>query len=517
MLSLTAHTQIPTSNNCVPCFKTRLFPALIFVWKSKKRDSKCQKSLNFSFQLNEERRVLKSGINLDRSWCCGSHQGDGDEELEAEIMSFMAKSEKPSMFPTKEELVRAGRFDLVRAIKKRGGWYSLGWDDKKVGNDEKETTDSDIAEFQRRIESCKQSGSSSFFHDGIVNSCLHLPGSSSLETSQQFAADEDSGIDGILSRLEKQRNNDYSGIMLGKDGYEAQTKSKDEGNDRHSDTPLGFSGTDHEENSRPMPAYHSKGTSASSDDNIVHYTEPETWRSWLNRRAGFPITEFEAAEISFEKNPVEANKESYHDGITVITKEYAEDVDEHKEINYDEIRTRLQDLESELTTALRSVRSKREDSILKEVTGGSTDLQSLSDAVEFQENEVMSAKQRLRSLRAKLAVVEGKMTLARIEAQKIIEVKKRRIGDARRSLQLLRTTSIVWPNSAAEVSLVGSFDGWTTQRRMRRSKSGMFSITMKLYPGRYEIKFIVDGKWKLDPLRPIVNNNGHENNLFIVT
>ncbi|XP_047966117.1 protein PTST homolog 2, chloroplastic-like [Salvia hispanica] len=509
MLALTAHAQIPTSNICVACFNSRLSPALIFV-------SNSNKFLNFSFQLNEERRALKSGINLDRSWCCGSHQGDRDVELEAEIMNFMAKSEKPSMFPTKEELVRAGRFDLVRAINKRGGWYSLGWDDKNV----EETTDSDIAEFHRRIESCKQSTSSSFFDDGIVNPSSQLPGSSLLETSQQLAADVDSGIDGILSRLEKQRNSDYPGIKLGKDGYEAQTKSEDEGNDRHSDNPLGFSGTDHEENIRPRPAYHSKGTapaSASSADNISHYTEPETWRSWLNRRAGFPLTEFEAAEISFEKNPVDTNKESYHDGITVTTKEYAEDMDEHKEINYNDIQTRLRDLESELTTALRSIRSGREDSISKEVTGGSTDLQSLSDAVEFQENEVMSAKQQLRSLRAKLAVVEGKMTLARIEAQKIIEVKKRRIGDARRSLQLLRTTSIVWPNSASEVSLVGSFDGWTTQRRMRRSKSGIFSITLKLYPGRYEIKFIVDGKWKLDPLRPIVNNNGHENNLFIVT
>ncbi|XP_057802791.1 uncharacterized protein LOC131018078 isoform X2 [Salvia miltiorrhiza] len=55
------------------------------------------------------------------------------------------------------------------------------------------------------------------------------------------------------------------------------------------------------------------------------------------------------------------------------------------------------------------------------------------------------------------------------------------------------------------------------ERRMRRSKSGVFSITLKLYPGKYEIKFIVNGQWKLDPLRPTVNNNGHQNNLFIFT
>jgi len=78
---------------------------------------------------------------------------------------------------------------------------------------------------------------------------------------------------------------------------------------------------------------------------------------------------------------------------------------------------------------------------------------------------------------------------------------------------------------------------------MERSENGMFSLNLRLYPGRYEviicpftpniymrtssdsfqfpnvlqIKFIVDGVWKNDPLRPTVHNNGHENNLLIVT
>ncbi|XP_047961165.1 protein PTST homolog 2, chloroplastic-like isoform X5 [Salvia hispanica] len=387
MLSLTAHARIPISKHRVSSIKARILPALLSARKSNKPDNNCQKSLNLSFRLKEKKRALK----LDS---CGSHQGDGDVELEAEMMNFMAQSEK--------------------------------------------TTDSDMAEFQRRIENCKQSGSSSFLRSTPQNL-----DSSSLETSQHHAADEDSGIDGILSRLEKQRNSDLSGIKLRKNGYKAQTRSKDEGNDRHSDTSLGF-------------------------------------------------------------------------GINITTK-YAEDLDEHKEINYNEVRTCLWGLESELTTALHSIRSRREDNISKEVIGSTTELQSLSDAMEFQENEVMSAKQRLRSIRAKLAVLEGKITLATTEAQKIVEVKQKRIGDARKSSKLLRTTSIEWPNSAAQVLLAGSFDGWKTQRRMRRSKLGVFSITLMLYPGSYEIKFIVDGKWKLDPLRPTINNNGYINHLFIVS
>lgn len=32
----------------------------------------------------------------------------------------------------------------------------------------------------------------------------------------------------------------------------------------------------------------------------------------------------------------------------------------------------------------------------------------------------------------------------------------------------------------------------------------------------YQIKFIVDGEWRIDPLRPTVKNNGYENNILII-
>ena len=42
----------------------------------------------------------------------------------------------------------------------------------------------------------------------------------------------------------------------------------------------------------------------------------------------------------------------------------------------------------------------------------SDNLHELSDAWEFQENEIMNAQNKMRSIRAKLAVLEGKMALA---------------------------------------------------------------------------------------------------------
>lgn len=42
----------------------------------------------------------------------------------------------------------------------------------------------------------------------------------------------------------------------------------------------------------------------------------------------------------------------------------------------------------------------------------SEEMQNASDALEFQQTEIMRAKDALRSIRAKLAVLEGRMTMA---------------------------------------------------------------------------------------------------------
>ncbi|MBA2880328.1 1,4-alpha-glucan branching enzyme [Desulfosalsimonas propionicica] len=53
---------------------------------------------------------------------------------------------------------------------------------------------------------------------------------------------------------------------------------------------------------------------------------------------------------------------------------------------------------------------------------------------------------------------------------------------------------------AAEVSLGGSFNNWNNRKHLMKKKPGGFweKIVM-LPPGRYEYKFMIDGKWCLDP------------------
>ncbi|KAK3026653.1 hypothetical protein RJ639_040680 [Escallonia herrerae] len=96
------------------------------------------------------------------SWRCGCKgwESDGEAALEAEIMKFMKESEKPEVFPTKKELVEAGRTDLVDGIVREGGWMSLGWDLDSEDDDVEVPNGSDngaidLRDFQRRVNSFK--------------------------------------------------------------------------------------------------------------------------------------------------------------------------------------------------------------------------------------------------------------------------------------------------------------------------------------------------------------------------
>ena len=53
---------------------------------------------------------------------------------------------------------------------------------------------------------------------------------------------------------------------------------------------------------------------------------------------------------------------------------------------------------------------------------------------------------------------------------------------------------------AATVKLVGDFTDWDQRAlALRPCGSGIWQITVKLPPGRYAYRFIVDGEWCDDP------------------
>ncbi len=53
---------------------------------------------------------------------------------------------------------------------------------------------------------------------------------------------------------------------------------------------------------------------------------------------------------------------------------------------------------------------------------------------------------------------------------------------------------------ATAVFLAGDFNQWGTEEvKMKMDKKGVWKAKVKLVPGTYQYKFVVDGKWIEDP------------------
>lgn len=82
-----------------------------------------------------------------------------------------------------------------------------------------------------------------------------------------------------------------------------------------------------------------------------------------------------------------------------------------------------------------------------------------------------------------------------------------------------REVPLVWYGMAEDVKVMGSFDGWIHGEQMSPESTASFtkfSTILKLLPGRYEIKFLVDGEWQLSPELQILGEGPLANNLLVV-
>ncbi|KAM0965046.1 hypothetical protein ACFX2C_021010 [Malus domestica] len=527
MLSYTtAATHLLSPPRSSPNFIPRASPSILFVVNSRAIARQRRRLHPMSgFSLIVGFSESRKGYDYSGLYCgcsgfarrCKDWDGEGDDfNLEAEILEFMKSSKKPGAFPSKKELLEAGREDLVDAIAKKGGWLSLGWDleeEERAQESNFKNWDLTMAkEFDSGASSSSQIGVSGV-GSAILDDSSQVASSSGRSSLEAATTEDNTGVEGILNRLVKQRNLTLAFALGEKEGSASSADVTVAGLVRSS-RPASLNPTKAILNdSRDRPNH----SSSLSNNGVPRDSpRPDTWITWSTHRAGVSYRDFEADEFSYDKMGLSkdgSRDEIFHEPYQRIKLD-----SDKKEIDHKQIRSRIKHLESELSSALRSLRSKADDAATqKGHESSSEDVQKLSDALEFQENEIMHAQDKLRSTRAKLAVLEGKMAMAIIEAQKIVKEKQKRINDACRALRLLRTACMVWPNSASDVLIAGSYDGWTTQRKMEKSRTGIFSLCLKLYPGRYEIKFIVDGKWRIDPLRPIVRNNGYENNVLIIT
>jgi 1,4-alpha-glucan branching enzyme len=75
-------------------------------------------------------------------------------------------------------------------------------------------------------------------------------------------------------------------------------------------------------------------------------------------------------------------------------------------------------------------------------------------------------------------------------------------------------------DTATEVALAGDFNNWSqTSHPMKKNKNDVWEKIIMLDIGRYEYKFLVDGRWQSDPRNAQVckNSFGTTNNVLMVT
>ena len=81
-------------------------------------------------------------------------------------------------------------------------------------------------------------------------------------------------------------------------------------------------------------------------------------------------------------------------------------------------------------------------------------------------------------------------------------------------------TFTVHADKGKAVYLAGVFNQWslTAKKMAYKAKSGIYTATVKLAPGSYEYKFVIDGTWCADPenANSVPNDQGTFNSVIEV-
>ena len=81
-------------------------------------------------------------------------------------------------------------------------------------------------------------------------------------------------------------------------------------------------------------------------------------------------------------------------------------------------------------------------------------------------------------------------------------------------------TFTIHAEKGKNVYLAGEFNKWdpTAKKMAYKAKEGIYSATLKLAPGEYQYKFVIDGTWCADPenVDSVQNDQGTFNSVVTV-
>ncbi|KAK2454945.1 protein PTST protein 3, chloroplastic [Trifolium repens] len=144
------------------------------------------------------------------------------------------------------------------------------------------------------------------------------------------------------------------------------------------------------------------------------------------------------------------------------------------------------------------------------------------------ELELSQLKEQIEKEKHALSLLQIKAEEEISKARKLISEKDAELLEAEESLSGLKEVLIEFCGEGDIVEVAGSFNGWHHPIKMdpqpltsvidhgESRKSRFWSVVLWLYPGVYEIKFVVDGHWRTDPQRESVARGHICNNILRV-
>ncbi|XP_030926316.1 protein PTST homolog 3, chloroplastic isoform X2 [Quercus lobata] len=156
------------------------------------------------------------------------------------------------------------------------------------------------------------------------------------------------------------------------------------------------------------------------------------------------------------------------------------------------------------------------------------DINHLKFMLHQKELELSLLKEQIGKEKLALSDLQTKAEAEISKAQKLISEKDAELQAAEGSLSGLEEVSIQYFGEGEIVEVSGSFNGWHQRIKMDPQPSSsitdpnasrnsrLWSTVLWLYPGTYEIKFIVDGRWRTDPRRESVTTGTICNNILRV-
>ncbi|XP_004497544.1 protein PTST homolog 3, chloroplastic isoform X2 [Cicer arietinum] len=146
----------------------------------------------------------------------------------------------------------------------------------------------------------------------------------------------------------------------------------------------------------------------------------------------------------------------------------------------------------------------------------------------LKELELSRLKEQIEKEKHALSVLQTKAEEEISKAKKLISEKDAELHGAEESLSGLQEVPVEFFCDGDVVEVAGSFNGWHHPIKMDPQpltsiidhggprKSRIWSTMLWLYPGVYEIKFVVDGHWRIDPQRESVARGHICNNILRV-